>query len=58
METAADLVRSRAGDPRPVACSPADALRTLAVAAAAEVSLASGRTERVGEVAGDGPRAR
>ncbi len=48
----------RAADPQMVACSPADALRTLAVAAAAESSLASGRTERVGEVDGDGPRDR
>jgi len=52
------LVAVRAGERDLVACSPADALRTLAVAAAAEAALASGVTELVGEVAGDGPRDR
>ncbi len=52
------LAAVRAGDPALVVCTPADALRTLAVAAAAEAALASGATELVGDVTGDGSRDR
>ncbi|MGO8883516.1 MAG: Gfo/Idh/MocA family protein [Streptosporangiaceae bacterium] len=40
----------RAGDPAAVFCAPDDALRTLAVAAAAEEALASGQTVAVPDV--------
>lgn len=43
------LAAARAGDPSLVPCTPADALRTLAVARAAEAALASGGTVLVGE---------
>lgn len=46
----------RSGDRTLVPCPPADALRTLAVARAAEAALASGGTAEVGEDDG-GPRA-
>ncbi|MHB1931243.1 MAG: Gfo/Idh/MocA family protein, partial [Acidimicrobiales bacterium] len=51
------LTAARARDPELVPCSPADALRTLAVARAAETALASGRTVPVGEDDG-GPGSR
>ncbi|HEY2550827.1 MAG TPA: Gfo/Idh/MocA family oxidoreductase [Streptosporangiaceae bacterium] len=41
------LAAARAGDPAAVCCTPADAIRTLAVAAAAEEALATGRTVQV-----------
>lgn len=41
------LQAARQGDPSGVACTPADALETLRVAAAAELALETGRTERV-----------
>lgn len=41
------LTAARAGDPAAVCCTPADAIRTLAVAAAAEEALATGQTVAV-----------
>jgi hypothetical protein len=38
------VAAAKAGDPDLVFCTPADAARTLAVAAAAEEALRSGRT--------------
>jgi len=41
------LDAARAGQPGQVFCTPADAVRTLAVATAAEQALLAGRTVRV-----------